>query len=272
LKRTNANLLQQSRSGQQGGFVAPPPPKDKPDEWKSGLRQRFELIDSDNDGVISLEDFARFTRLKTPNSSDKQIKNIFAKMDTQNIGRVTWVEFEKCFRRFAEKKMALRKIPGVGKLSNRFKDGLAEFDEKKAFEQIGGKGKLHSLTVWTDLMVRGFRCVWTKKNGNKWTETVGQVHMAKNTNQKLCKMDKFELAHDEFVSSVIAWIDEKKNCVSGLALNTDKKKSHTYGVTKGKKYELKPPAKHSMHAFFGGFSNECFTLIGGYALLNYHKP
>merc|ERR1712113_93624 len=101
---------------------------------------------------------------------------------------------------------------------------------------------------------------------------MGTMHVAKNTNQKVCKEDKFELARDEYVNEISVWFDVGQNCVYGMTLKTDKKKSKTFGITKGTKVELKAPNKHSIHAFYGGVSNDCLSCIGAYALLNYHKP
>ena len=121
-------------------------------EWRKGLRQRFELIDTDNDGLISLEDFVQFTRQKNPNSPDSQIKKIFHQMDTRGVGRVTWTEFEKCFRRFALKNMALKRLQAAG---DRYEDSVP-FDERDEFSKLGSKGKLHAIRVWYDNIIYGF--------------------------------------------------------------------------------------------------------------------
>eukprot|EP01084_Bolivina_argentea_P060854 111171_1 len=102
---------------------------EKQREWRRGLIQRFELIDTDNDGFISLDDFIQFTKKKNPNSSDKQIKKIFYRMDTRNIGKVTWSQFEKCFRRFAMKNMALKRVQAAGNIIEN--DDIKQFDERE---------------------------------------------------------------------------------------------------------------------------------------------
>eukprot|EP01084_Bolivina_argentea_P060855 111172_1 len=103
--------------------------KQQDDPWRQGLKQRFELIDTDNDGFISLDDFIQFTKKKNPNSSDKQIKKIFYRMDTRNIGKVTWSQFEKCFRRFAMKNMALKRVQAAGNIIEN--DDIKQFDERE---------------------------------------------------------------------------------------------------------------------------------------------
>lgn len=90
-------------------------------QWNLDLKKRFDLIDRNNDGHISLEDFARFARINRPNSTDKQIEEIFAKIDIEKKNSVTLVQFQKYFtflrkRRDEESKKASKDFTFFRKL------------------------------------------------------------------------------------------------------------------------------------------------------------
>ncbi len=70
-------------------------------------------------------------------------------MDTSNIGKVTWIEFEKCFRRFAMKNMALKRLQVAGNII----ENCNVFDEREEFSKLCTKGKLHAIRVGYDNMV-----------------------------------------------------------------------------------------------------------------------
>jgi len=251
--------------------LAAVPEKTKQDEWRAGLRQRFEWIDEDHDGFISLEDFTKFTKQKNPSSSDEQIKKIFSTMDTRQTGRVTWVEFERCFRRYAMKNMALKRLQAAGSRL----DISTPFDEREEFSKLGTKGKLQAIQVWYDNIIYGFKCTWIRKSSsapNKVKQVIGSMHLPASIKADEVNQDVFMLHADEYISCVTVWIGPDTHVVYGITFETTQNRWHEFGGGMGTPILLQPPDKHAIHAFYGAF-HQSLNCIGAYALprKDYHS-
>ncbi|GHH56401.1 EF-hand domain-containing protein [Streptomyces candidus] len=61
-------------------------------------RTLFELLDADNDGTLSVQDFLRAADFMC--MSDRDAKAYFAQLDTDGDGRLDATEFQKAVKRF----------------------------------------------------------------------------------------------------------------------------------------------------------------------------
>nr|P82978.1 RecName: Full=Calhepatin [Lepidosiren paradoxa] len=73
------------------------------DEQK--LRERFEALDKDKSGTLSVDELYEGVHAVHPKVSRNDIVKIIEKVDTNKDGQVSWQEFIEAFKRLADLKL-----------------------------------------------------------------------------------------------------------------------------------------------------------------------